>query len=82
MEFERTLRQVRCPVLLIHGEKDEIIRASNAYDNARLIGSLCEVNVIPQGDHMCTHALEHTVGPMVFRWLSETLRKREAQNEA
>ena len=74
MDFARVLSKTKCSVLLVHGEKDELVSPANAYDNARIIQGQVTVKVIPGGDHMCTQVLEREVGPFMFDWLANTLR--------
>ena len=75
MDFARVLSNTKCPVLLVHGEKDELVSPANAYDNAKIIQGQVTVKIIPGGDHMCTQVLEREVGPFIFDWLAQTLRQ-------
>jgi uncharacterized protein len=45
-------RNIRCPVLLIHGELDPTVPASCAHELAQAIGSNAQVRIIPGGDHV------------------------------
>jgi pimeloyl-ACP methyl ester carboxylesterase len=73
MDFVEILSRVRCPVLIVHGEKDELIGVENAREIIRHVKGDKELKIVPNGDHMCTHALESNVGPYIFDWLARTL---------
>ena len=42
---------IRCPILLISGEQDEIAPAASLTTLARTIGPQCQVTVVPGADH-------------------------------
>ena len=74
MNFAEILSGVRCPVLIVHGEKDELIGVDHAREIIRRVKRDKQLKIVPNGDHMCTHALESNVGPYIFDWLAQTLR--------
>jgi alpha/beta superfamily hydrolase len=51
--FSQGLRSlaIRCPVLLISGEQDEIAPAASLATLTHMIGSQCQVNLVPGADH-------------------------------
>jgi dipeptidyl aminopeptidase/acylaminoacyl peptidase len=73
INFVEFLSRVRCPVLIVHGEKDELIGVENAREIIRHVKGDKKLKIVPNGDHMCTHALESNVGPYIFDWLAQTL---------
>lgn len=73
IDFKKIVSKVECPVLIVHGEKDELVDPLNAYEIINLVKGRKELRIIPKGDHMCTHALESDVGPYIFDWLARNL---------
>jgi 2,6-dihydroxypseudooxynicotine hydrolase len=73
INFETVLQKVKCPVLVVHGEKDELVDVAHAREIIRLVNGKKEIKIVPNGDHMCTHALENEVGPYMFDWLAHHL---------
>jgi 2,6-dihydroxypseudooxynicotine hydrolase len=80
MDFMEILSRVRCPVLVVHGEKDELIAVDNAREIIRRVRGDKELKIVPNGDHMCTHALESSVGPYIFNWLARMLTDHRRHN--
>lgn len=75
IDFKKIVSQVECPVLIVHGEKDELVDLANAREIINLVKGKKELRIVPNGDHMCTHALESDVGPYIFDWLSRNLAR-------
>lgn len=73
INFEAVLQKVQCPVLIVHGENDELVDVTHAREIVRFVKGKKELKIIPNGDHMCTHALENEVGPYMFDWLAHHL---------
>jgi len=73
IDFKGIISEVKCPVLIVHGEKDELLDPSHAREITNLVKGKKELRIVPNGDHMCTHALESDVGPYMFDWLSREL---------
>jgi cephalosporin-C deacetylase-like acetyl esterase len=73
IDFRGVVSQVECPVLVVHGEKDELLNPAHAREIANLVKGKKDLRIVPNGDHMCTHALESDVGPYIFSWLARAL---------
>jgi len=73
IDFRGIVSKVKCPMLIVHGEKDELVNLVHAREIANLIKGKKELRIVPNGDHMCTHALESDVGPYIFDWLAREL---------
>jgi len=70
MDFKGIVGKVRCPVVIVHGEKDELVDPANAHEIVRLAQGKTELKLVPGGDHMCTQTLENETGPYIFAWLA------------
>jgi pimeloyl-ACP methyl ester carboxylesterase len=79
INFVEILSRVRCPVLIVHGEKDKLIGVDHAREIIRHVQGDKELKIVLNGDHMCTHALESIVGPYIFDWLARTLTEDHGQ---
>ena len=79
INFVEILSRVQCPVLIVHGEKDELIGVDHAREIVRHVQGDKELKIVPNGDHMCTHALESNVGPYIFDWLARKLTEDHGQ---
>ncbi len=73
IDFKGIISEVKCPVLIVHGEKDELLDPAHAREITRLLKGKKELRIVPNGDHMCTHVLESDVGPYMFDWLAREL---------
>jgi hypothetical protein len=63
---------IRCPTLLISGEQDEIAPAVGLATVSRMIGSQCQVTVVPGADHFWwSH--EKEVAELVARFFRQCL---------
>jgi len=76
--IDRTLAQVRAPVLIVQGEKDEFEPTHNAEALAKAVGGPSTVRIIAKGDHMCTHVLGHGLADEIADWLAGRLQMRAA----
>ena len=58
------------PVLLFHGEADDIVSVEQGRRNASILGESCEAYFVPEGDHHLQNFSEQA-GTIIARWLSE-----------
>lgn len=58
------------PVLLFHGEQDNIVKVEQGRKNAQIIGSSCEAYYDPQGDHHLQNFSEEA-GKIIANWLGK-----------
>ncbi|MBN2002452.1 MAG: alpha/beta hydrolase [Anaerolineae bacterium] len=73
IDFKGAVGKVQCPVLIVHGEKDELVDPANAHEIVRRVKGKKELKFVPGGDHMCTQTLENATGPYIFAWLAREL---------
>lgn len=73
IDFKGIISEVKCPTLIVHGEKDELLDPEHAREIINLVKGKKELRIVQNGDHMCTHALESNVGPYIFDWLAHEL---------
>jgi 2,6-dihydroxypseudooxynicotine hydrolase len=65
--------QVRCPVLILHGNYDAVFSAATPRRiKSLLTNAPVEVRIEPDGDHCC-HNLAELVRPALADWLAEVL---------
>jgi pimeloyl-ACP methyl ester carboxylesterase len=70
MGFREALSGLRSPLLLVHGEKDELVSPASAYENAGLVAGPSEVRIVQGGDHMCNATLIEETLPAIFSWMA------------
>jgi fermentation-respiration switch protein FrsA (DUF1100 family) len=75
MRFKETLGGLSAPLLLVHGENDELIEPSSAYENAALVAGPKEVRVVRGGDHLCNASFAAETLPSMLSWLRERLEE-------
>lgn len=63
--------EIRCPFLVVHGEKDRIVPVDQA-EAFRDQVPHAELVVVPDGNHVC-HNLAHLVRPRIADWFSRFL---------
>jgi pimeloyl-ACP methyl ester carboxylesterase len=70
------LGNVRCPTLVVHGSRDELIPPSDAQAlGAAMSGA--RVEIVEGGDHMCSRTFGHVVLPQMLDWLRQHLASSE-----
>lgn len=68
------LPEVRCPALVVHGTKDELIPVADARALAQTMGGPTELRLVEGGDHACSRTLATEIVPYIFDWFAEQLR--------
>jgi len=76
MDFRNCISRVQAPVLIIHGEKDEIVDKANSREIIKLVKGEKELVIIPNEDHMCTSVLKDEIGPYMLEWLYKKLSNK------
>lgn len=74
LNSEQVLKQIKCPILLIHGEKDLLFdgqETNNAF--RRILNVNIESRVIKNGDHMCSQFLKDYLVDEIFNWYKDKL---------
>jgi len=71
-DLPEILKNLKSPLLVVHGEADEIIPVSEAYKARELKGSRVKLAIIPQADHMFSNAAHReAVSRIVVDWFEE-----------
>ena len=65
--------RVRCPALLVHGERDALVPPSEVARLARELGGPVDMVLYPEGDHVC-HNITYKYRPRVADWMARQLR--------
>jgi pimeloyl-ACP methyl ester carboxylesterase len=60
------------PVLVVHGERDPIIRVEHAHRIVAALGDRATVRLEPEGNHSCNN-LATVVRPVVADWVTDRL---------
>jgi dipeptidyl aminopeptidase/acylaminoacyl peptidase len=60
------------PVLVVHGERDTVIRVEHAHRIAAALGDRATVRLEPEGNHSCNN-LATVVRPAVADWVTDRL---------
>jgi uncharacterized protein len=53
---EAKIARAKCPVLVLHAERDDMVRKHHAERNAKAAGTRAELVMYPAGDHNTIHA--------------------------
>jgi pimeloyl-ACP methyl ester carboxylesterase len=77
LQIAATLAQVRCPALVVHGAKDELVPPRNAHALVAEMGGEPALRIIPGGDHLGTCSLPAQLYGEIFDWLAGHLRSRQ-----
>jgi len=77
--IKETLSRVRCPALVVQGNKDELADIDNAFALAAAMRGDAEVKIVDGGAHMCAQMLFAWLADYIFDWLSERLLVRPAR---
>jgi len=72
-DTEKVLPQIKCPVLLIHGENDFVTKAESGKEIAELIGENASYRIIPGDDHLCSNTIGSGLADDIFDWFAEKL---------
>jgi 2,6-dihydroxypseudooxynicotine hydrolase len=65
-------RDIKCPLYVVHGEKDNSVPADTARRLAREAGGPSQLWIVPDSIH-CNHEVAHVVRPAMADWLAEQL---------
>lgn len=76
LEIEATLSGVRCPTLIVHGEKDTLVDPENACALAGAVRGGTQVEIVPDEDHLCTQTLFAGVTDCIFNWFADHLKRQ------
>jgi len=71
--FEAMLPKVKIPSLVVHGEEDSLAPVEGVRQIVEFFGGPTTLNVVPQGDHMCSDTLIDRELPMIMDWFLDTL---------
>lgn len=66
--LDRELRGVRCPVLVLHGERDEYGSARHPRRIAELAGGASSLHLLPDCAHVPHHERTEVVLELVSSW--------------
>jgi len=80
-DTEKVLGNVKCPVLLIHGEKDYISKAKRGKDITDRIGEKAIHRIIPGDDHLCSNSIGNGLADEIFDWLASQLKTKNTVNK-
>ena len=70
--LDGVLDRLDAPVLVVHGERDTIIRIEHAHRIAAALGDRATVRLEPDGNHSCNN-LATVVRPAVADWVTDRL---------
>ncbi len=70
--LDGVLERLEQPVLVVHGERDTIIRIEHAHRIAAALGDRATVRLEPEGNHSCNN-LATVVRPVVADWVTDRL---------
>jgi len=71
--FETMLPKVKVPSLIVHGEEDSLAPVEGVRQIVKFFGGPVDLNIVPQGDHMCSDTLIDKELPMIMDWFREKL---------
>jgi dienelactone hydrolase len=72
--LDGVLDGLRGPVLVVHGERDTIIRPHHAHRIAAALGDRATLRLEPEGNHSCNN-LATVVRPAVADWVTDRLEE-------
>lgn len=70
--LDGVLDRLEAPVLVVHGERDTIIRVEHAHRIIAALGDRATVRLEPEGNHSCNN-LATLVRPLVADWVTDRL---------
>jgi 2,6-dihydroxypseudooxynicotine hydrolase len=74
VSLDGVLDGLTAPVLVVHGERDTIIRPQHAHRIAAALGDRATVRLEPEGNHSCNN-LATVVRPAVADWVTDRLEE-------
>jgi dienelactone hydrolase len=74
VSLDGVLDDLTAPVLVVHGERDTIIRPEHAHRIAAALGDQATVRLEPEGNHSCNN-LATVVRPAVADWVTDRLEE-------
>lgn len=74
LDFEALLPKVKVPSLIVHGEEDSLAPVEGVRQVMEFFGGPVDLNIVPQGDHMCSDTLIDRELPMIMDWFREKLQ--------
>jgi 2,6-dihydroxypseudooxynicotine hydrolase len=74
VRLDGVLGDLAAPVLVVHGERDTIIRPDHARRIAAALGDRATVRLEPEGNHSCNN-LASVVRPAVADWVTDRLEE-------
>jgi pimeloyl-ACP methyl ester carboxylesterase len=72
VSLDGVLEGLAVPVLVVHGERDTVIRVEHAHRIAAALGGRATVRLEPDGNHSCNN-LATVVRPVVADWVTDLL---------
>jgi 2,6-dihydroxypseudooxynicotine hydrolase len=70
--LDGVLERLEQPVLVVHGERDTIIRVEHAHRIVAALGARATAQLEPEGNHSCNN-LATVVRPVVADWVTDRL---------
>jgi putative redox protein len=75
-DLPEAVKSLQTPLMVIHGDADEIIPVQDAYLAKTLNSENTELVIIPGGDHMFSAELHRTqISKLVVKWFKEHLHE-------
>jgi len=68
LDFESLLPKVKVPSLIVHGEEDSLAPVEGVRQIMEFFGGPVDLNIVPQGDHMCSDTLIDRELPLIMDW--------------
>jgi len=73
-DLPRIIRSLQTPLLIVHGDQDEIIPVDEAHRAYRLNSQYAKLEIIPAADHMFSSADQRrTIAAMIVQWFDKLL---------
>jgi putative redox protein len=75
-DLPETVKSLQTPLMVIHGDADEIISVKEAYLAKTLNPEITELVIIPGADHMFSEEMHRTrISKLVVKWFKEHLHE-------
>ena len=75
-DLPKTVKSLQTPLMVIHGDADEIIPVQDAYQTKTLNPENTELVIIPGADHMFSAEMHRTqISKLVVKWFKEHLHE-------
>ncbi len=74
--LDGVLERLEQPVLVVHGERDTIIRVEHAHRIVAVLGDRATLRLEPEGNHSCNN-LATVVRPVVADWVTDRLESTD-----